>query len=388
MKENAMDYLTFFQRATAADGRGLSPYPYQQRLAVGARWPDVLRIPTGVGKTAAAVLGWLYRRREAPEAVRQATPRRLAYCLPMRTLVEQTVRETRQWLRNLGYDSSEGVGVHVLMGGAGDTDWDEHPERDAILIGTQDMMLSRALNRGYGMSRYGCPVHFALLNNDCQWVFDETQLLGVGLTTSAQLAGLRRRLATFGNCATMWMSATLDKSALSTVDHPLPPSGQWAEESLGADDRDQPSIQRLLAATKPCQQATTQLASANLKQYGPSLAAEVLERHVTGTLTLVVVNRVSRAQQVFLALQSAVRNGEHAPDLQLVHSRFRPRERREIETLALEDSQLPPGGRILVTTQAVEAGVDLSATTLLTELAPWSSLVQLCTRRSSTPHRA
>ena len=35
-----------------------------------------------------------------------------------------------------------------------------------ILIGTQDMLLSRALMRGYGMSRYQWPVHFALLHND------------------------------------------------------------------------------------------------------------------------------------------------------------------------------------------------------------------------------
>ena len=38
--------------------------------------------------------------------------------------------------------------------------------------------LSRALNRGYGMSRYRWPMHFGLLNNDCLWVLDETQLMG------------------------------------------------------------------------------------------------------------------------------------------------------------------------------------------------------------------
>ena len=32
--------------------------------------------------------------------------------------------------------------------------------------------------------------------------------------------------------------------------------------------------------------------------------------------------------------------------------------------------------RIIVATQVVEAGVDISATTLVTELSPWSSLVQ------------
>jgi hypothetical protein len=43
----------------------------------------------GLGKTAAAILAWLWRRRFATEQVRAQTPRRLVYCLPMRVLVEQ-----------------------------------------------------------------------------------------------------------------------------------------------------------------------------------------------------------------------------------------------------------------------------------------------------------
>jgi CRISPR-associated endonuclease/helicase Cas3 len=70
------------------------------------------------------------------------------------------------------------------MGGEEKTDWDLYPEHDAIFIGTQDMLLSRVLNRGYGMSRYRWPMHFGLLNNDCLWVMDETQLMGVGVETS------------------------------------------------------------------------------------------------------------------------------------------------------------------------------------------------------------
>jgi hypothetical protein len=55
------------------------------------------------------------------------------------------------------------------------------------------MLLSRALNRGYGMSRYRWPMHFGLLNNDCLWVFDEIQLMGSGLATPAQLEAFRKK---------------------------------------------------------------------------------------------------------------------------------------------------------------------------------------------------
>src|SRR5690606_40113747 len=96
--------------------------------------------------------------------------------------------------------------VHVLLGGDVDEQWENTPEGSAILIGTQDMLLSRALNRGYAMSRYKWPVHFSLLNNDCLWVFDETQLMGVGVETSAQLQGFRQKLGTHRAAHSLWMS--------------------------------------------------------------------------------------------------------------------------------------------------------------------------------------
>jgi len=159
-------------------------------------------------------------------------PRRLVYCLPMRTLVEQTEREVRTWIcaspakHTKPRDGSElrWLALHspiILMGGEDTGDWDIHPERPAILIGTQDMLLSRALNRGYGMSRYRWPMHFGLLNNDCMWVLDETQLMGVGVETSAQLDGFRNlaQWANDQNCRTWWMSATMDEDRFATVDH-------------------------------------------------------------------------------------------------------------------------------------------------------------------------
>ena len=49
---------------------------------------------------------------------------------------------------------------------------------ETVIVGTQDQLLSRALNRGYSMSRFRWPVHFGLLDNDCLWVMDEIQLMG------------------------------------------------------------------------------------------------------------------------------------------------------------------------------------------------------------------
>ncbi len=376
-----MNTYEFYKKATSFE-----PYPYQVRLATNVTFPKILNVPTGVGKTAAVCLAWLYRRRYSDDAVRGATPRRLVYCLPMRTLVEQTNDAIHGWLTNLGIGDAlkNGVGLSVLMGGADDEQWFEYPERDAILIGTQDMLLSRALNRGYGMSRYAWPVQYALLNNDCQWVLDETQLMGVGLTTSAQLAGFREKLEIYGNCSTMWMSATLDESALSTVDHALPKNESGTTVTIEQDDRRHPAVMRLLTAKKPCGAAATRLTTESKKSYASTLSGEILAAHRESTLTLVVVNRVVRAQDVFQAIKKRIGRQEDAPEVHLIHSRYRQVDRRETQAVALNEESIPKAGRILIATQAIEAGVDISATTMFTELAPWSSMVQRfgrCNRR-------
>jgi len=211
MSQSSFD--SFFSRAV-----GSSPFPYQRRLAETHDFPALLHVPTGAGKTAAAVLAWLCWRHHHPDRrIHANTPRRLVYCLPTRVLVEQTARCVRDYLCRLGLDaaanasaSGGGVAVAVLMGGDAPAEWELSPEREAVLIGTQDMLLSRALNRGYAESRFRWPVSFGLVNSDCLWVFDEVQLMGPGLVTSAQLAAFRRLLGVFGPTHSLWMSATLN----------------------------------------------------------------------------------------------------------------------------------------------------------------------------------
>jgi CRISPR-associated endonuclease/helicase Cas3 len=99
-----MMYDEFFRQAYGSQqDLHFRPFDYQRRLATetfnGRPWPDLLDIPTGLGKTAAVVIAWLYRRRVLKDS---QTPRRLIYCLPMRVLVEQTQNECEKWLRNLG----------------------------------------------------------------------------------------------------------------------------------------------------------------------------------------------------------------------------------------------------------------------------------------------
>lgn len=378
-----MNFIDFFQSAT-----GHPPYGFQCRLAGGDEadpsgyfthgspcTSKLIDIPTGLGKTAGVVLAWLWNRLERGDP---NWPRRLVYCLPIRTLVEQTEKEVRKWLGQSLWDGTPEnrkgkVGVHVLMGGEEAGDWDVYPEENAILIGTQDMLLSRALNRGYGMSRYRWPIHFGLLNNDCLWVMDETQLMGVGIETSAQLDGFRndRKISTSATCPTWWMSATLEDSRLTTVDHPKPEHG-WPVMMLSDEEKTTGRPNELFTAPKKLTRASVELTPPTKKECAKQLAGLIKGCHRSGTLTLVVVNRVSRAREVFAALTTGKKPLYDMPEnVGLIHSRFRPVDRERHAKLLFGS-----GDRIVVATQAVEAGVDASARLLITELAPWSSLVQ------------
>jgi CRISPR-associated endonuclease/helicase Cas3 len=390
-----MSFDAFFKKATHYD-----PFPFQKRFAETDEIPNFVNVPTGLGKTAMAIVGWLWRRFEAPEPLRKATPRRLVYTLPMRVLVEQTRDNAIRWLQSLNllgghvqwdkedrvasYEPSSElpgkVAVYVLMGGEEQYDWEIFPEREALLIGTQDMLLSRALNRGYAASRSRWPMQFGLLHTDALWVFDEVQLMGEGLATSAQLEAFRY-MCGLGRpdglgTRSVWMSATLQKEWLQTVDF----RGRIETLScLSLDECDKEKAAKRWNASKKLQQT-----AARQGDY-QTLAEEIQNHHRPGTLTLVVVNTVERARKLYDQLRSKPPSKKKkneglppsqnpAPDLVLLHSRFRPFERAKQIEKALQSPR--EAGTIVISTQVVEAGVDISATNLFTEVAPWPSLIQ------------
>ena len=382
------DYKEFFKTSTGKD-----PYPYQVKFAT-EDLPNLIDAPTGSGKTATIILGWLWRRRFHPDnRVKSETPRRLVYCLPLRTLVEQTKDNAIMWLYKLhllggtvtiednkvksyepSWDREEGICVTVIMGGEDPNEWDLYPEKDAIIIGTQDMLLSRALNRGYGMSRYKWPIHFGLLNNDCLWVMDEMQLMGVGVETTSQMNGFRSgsSIGTMFPSSSIWMSATISPKQLGTVDNK---QSTHYSLSLSVDDYNDSTLSKIYNAKKDIKMANRVVLN-NEDNYATEVAKLILSKHKENTLSLCIVNTVKRAQNIYNEL---LKLGRVPANTAVLHSRFRASDRSEkIKILEKE------GDRIVISTQVVEAGVDVSSHTLITELAPWSSLVQRfgrCNRR-------
>ncbi|MCC6222185.1 MAG: CRISPR-associated helicase Cas3' [Thermoleophilia bacterium] len=363
-----------------------SPYDWQRRLAMRETPARIVAAPTGAGKTEAVLLDWLWRRLFHPdEAQRHRTPRRLLIALPMRVLVEQTLGRVRCVLERL--DSAgrlpHPIKVYPLMGGMADDSWTLEPERETVLVGTIDMLVSRALNRGFGRTRSAWPIDFGLANSDCLWVFDEVQLMDAAVATSCQLDAFRERFGVAAPARTVWMSATLEPSWLATVDHPEPDGSAL----VGVEDADRtdPLGQRLDA---PKEIVRLPVDPADAK----AVAQLVLEEHDrlaevsdAPRLTLALANTVDRAVDLYRALERMRGGRAKEIDLLLLHSRFRPADRnRLVERL---DTDPPEQGRIVVSTQVIEAGIDLDAGALVTELAPWPSLVQRAGRLNRTGNR-
>jgi len=225
----------------------------------------------------------------------------------------------RKYCKNLTTAGHTEISVYQLMSGRLDEEWAGRPDQPWVLVGTQGQLLSRALNRGYSMSRFEWPVHFGLLNQDCRWIIDEVQLMGSGLWTTAQLDWMRqKRFKSIKPCPTTWMSATLAASFLATTDRKADKCDKTSDPNLSFDD---PALDARRNAIRPIQWANTDDCKA--------IAELVSRQHMKGTLSLVVCNTVETAGEIFLALPRTT------PKI-LLTSRFRRQDRDVNETTLLE----------------------------------------------------
>lgn len=370
--------MTSFENFFSDLASHAAPHGWQIELASQSVCNNrLIRIPTGFGKTLGVVAAWLWHRVSLRD---QEWPRRLVWCLPMRVLVEQTEQEVRKALNLLGLlwmggDHADKVGVHLLMGGSDSGEWHLYPEHDAVLIGTQDMLLSRAMNRGYGSPRAKWPMEFGLLNHDCLWVMDEVQLMDVGLATSAQLQAFRDEDSDAGRslrpCYTWWMSATLQHDWLAK-------SPDTTRTSDRLSKTDIPALCRKGHLWDDVHKSCTRKEIQDKKGLPQLVVREhCVENPKERGTTLVITNTVDRAVALYEALcNDRDLKAEHT-EIRLIHGRFRPMERVLWRDQFLKRELCTPGtNRIVVATQVVEAGVDISADLLITELAPWAGLVQ------------
>jgi CRISPR-associated endonuclease/helicase Cas3 len=345
-------YKDFFEAAN-----GFKSYPYQDQFHRRDRSQAIhtLIAPTGLGKTECFAVDWLWGICRD----RANTPSRLVISLPMRTLTHQTFDRVSKILKKLNLDTE--VSCHKLVGGTGeimDRSWCNYIDQPSIIIGTQDQILSRQLFKGYATSRWEWPIHAALLNNDVRIVVDETQLQGVGYRTSILLQKFAAKSGHFGRRELVLCSATLDPTLLEENDLDY--------QSIALSDSDQ--AVGSAAAKKINFPKRLHRSNISNQDYVELIAQKIVAEHIPNTLSLCIVNKVDDAIQLMARLI-----GSGIP-IKLLHSRFRGYERDQLS------DDLASFRGVVISTQVIEAGIDLDARKLFTMPCPWASFVQRCGR--------
>jgi CRISPR-associated endonuclease/helicase Cas3 len=318
-----MDYANEF--ATVVPGK--KPHCYQKLAAehLFQRRHLIIRAPTGAGKTLSVLVPFLVDRGAIGV-------RGMIYVLPLRTLAEAIYKEAC----DLG--EPRGFTVAMQTGECADAEFFHSAD---IIVTTFDQLLSGLLCEPYGLSTRLWNINAAAMAGKLI-VFDEFHLMGPAeaFVTALFGVGMFKDL-----CVSVWMTATATspltdriRASLNAVEVELSP----VERTALFEGR---NISRSLRASWDCRLT----------------AEEVLKYR--DFRVLVVVNTVGRAQGLFEDLERAQCSAL------LLHSRFFPDDRRDKQRLL-------KGARLIVATQVIEAGIDISSEVLLTEIAPVNALVQ------------
>ena len=167
-----------------------SPIKWQYRLFnrfIEGKIPTALDLPTGLGKTSVIAI-WLVARALAKKGVLKAIPRRLVYVVDRRAVVDQATEEAEKLRKALEGDAKhlkellrlddDTLPISTLRGAHVDNrEWLGDPTAPAIIVGTVDMIGSRLLFGGYGVSPKMRPYHAGLLGADTLLVLDEAHLV-------------------------------------------------------------------------------------------------------------------------------------------------------------------------------------------------------------------
>jgi CRISPR-associated endonuclease/helicase Cas3 len=357
------------------------PYEWQERLLccwlLDGRLPEAVDIPTGLGKTAAIAL-WL-----SALAIGVGLPRRLIYVVDRRTVVDQATDEADALASALGEGQDDNPRINALRRGLGlrpgqrlpvstlrgqhldNRLWLENPAAPAIVVGTVDMIGSRLLFEGYGVSPRMRPVQAGLVGADALIMLDEAHLVPPFESLLRSVAAMPAT-APVPRFHLMTLSATGRKRESDTF-------------GLLPEDWEDAPVRARLDAPKRLRLSDV-AAGANLAE---TLAKRAFEMGEGGKRVLVFCNSRGVAQSVCDWLAKKIAKSGLSPELLVGARRVHERERLKDSPVFRRfdpKAQSREGEAIqpvyLVATSAGEVGVDLDADHMVCDLVPWERLVQ------------
>ncbi|MFN3351084.1 type I-U CRISPR-associated helicase/endonuclease Cas3, partial [Pseudorhodoplanes sp.] len=329
----------------------------------------------------------------ADEANRNRIPRRLVYVVDRRAVVDQATAEAEKLRRWLDQDEASAdfkariglqnasLPISTLRGQHIDNrEWLADPTASAVVVGTVDMVGSRVLFSGYGVSPKMRPYHAGLLGADTLVVLDEAHLVppfeALLKTIARDPKGeFRPRTADGGN-----LVPGLHLMSLSATGREDKDSDGGTIFRLTEEDRQHPIVKQRLGAVKKLTLSEAKEAKELVKRLAERAWALGTEPRPARVL-IYCNSRDDGALKVKEEIEERAKKEKIAIASELLVGGRRVREREALfkwlETHGFvgdrSEAQVPT---FLVATSAGEVGVDMDADHMVCDLVEWERMVQ------------
>lgn len=329
------------------------PYDYQSKVAEHLLNGKniILSVPTGAGKTWASIMPFLFTKNQTDINF----PKKMIYSLPLRALCNSISEDVNKAIENTAFK-----GLSAIQ--TGEFSEDKYFEKD-IIFSTIDQTLSNFLCFPLPLSQRQANINAGALIGS-YLVFDEFHLLD-GERSMATTLGMLRMLGSLSRFCIMTATLSDDfmdklKGALDNVEI----------VTLNGFEKDKKKIGSLKPKDGKVCKKEIEVANGIIK------ADKIKENHIDKTI--VICNRVETAQRVYLELEDWAK--ERNVNLICLHSRFFDRHRKatekQLKLLFGKDVKGKKTNSILISTQVIEAGMDISCEVMHTEIAPINALLQ------------
>jgi len=310
----------------------------------------ILQAPTGAGKTIAALWPFL----EAWDRKTISFPRQCIYSVPMRVLANQFTAASQKLIRE-DMLLTQNPDIQIQTG----ENPDDPKVRGDLVFTTIDQTLSNILCVPYAVGGGSANINAGAVISS-YLVFDEFHLFPPegALKTTLEILTLLNGITPF-----LLMTATFSSTMLKRL-----------AEKLNAEVVTVTSDE---IAKIPSQRNKVRRFHVREKILE---AEDVWKQHQNCKRSIAICNTVERAQNLFEALNDKAR-GTNA-NVILLHARFLPKHRKRKEDLIRHEfgdetkKSWTAESLILVATQVIEVGLDITCDNLHTEIAPASSVLQ------------
>jgi len=345
-------YISFYKDIT-----GFVPYDYQIKVAelLLSGKNVILSVPTGAGKTWASMMPFLY----AKQNEKIDFPQKMIYSLPLRTLANSIYSDINTALDKENIKSLYPKLSKLMSIQTGEYSDDPYFEKE-IIFSTIDQTLSNFLCFPLPLSQRQANINAGSLVGS-YLVFDEFHLLDPKLSMATSL-GMIRLLKNL--CRVCIMTATLTDDYIQFIKNEL----GFEVISINDFPKDVEKINSLRPANDKSIKKSVSVCSDKKIN-----STDILETHKDKTI--VICNRVETAQNLYLELEKVK---EKDTTLLCIHSRYFDSDRKKQEQLIKEyfGKSNKKHNAILIATQVIEAGMDISCDIMHTEISPINSFLQ------------